>query len=202
MKTVPNDLSKKHLACVLKLAESCQYESGHTHQVTRLALRLFDELKSLHDLGASERFLLQCGALLHDIGWIEGQKGHHKTALKYILESPLLTFDRRDRRIIGSIARYHRKALPKKSHDPYAELSTEDRRIVSILAAILRVADGLDRTHENVVGDLTCKVTKDKIILTAEVKAPADEERREARKKGDLLEKIYARKLDIRLRLK
>jgi exopolyphosphatase/pppGpp-phosphohydrolase len=204
MKASPIDQQKKHLANVMKLANSCRFESGHTLQVTRLALRLFDECKTdaLHGLGAPERFVLQCAALLHDIGWIKGQQKHHKTALNLILESPLLTFDERHRLLIGSIARYHRKALPQKSHDHFAALSTRDQRIVSILAALLRVADGLDRTHENIVEDLTCKVTNDKIIITLKVKGPADEERREALEKGDLLEKVYARKLDIRLPLK
>jgi exopolyphosphatase/guanosine-5'-triphosphate,3'-diphosphate pyrophosphatase len=200
MMTITNDQSKKYLANVMKLAKSCHFESGHTLQVTRLALRLFDEFKNkaLHELGTPERFILQCAALLHDIGWIKGQQKHHKTALHLILESPLLTFDERHRLLIGSIARYHRKALPQKSHDHFAALSTRDQRIVSILSALLRVADGLDRTHSNVIRDLTCKVTPKKIILTLDTAGPAEEERREALEKADLLQKVYARKLDIR----
>ncbi len=199
MKATLIDQSKKHLANVMKLAKNCRFESGHTLQVTRLALRLFDEFKnnSLHELDTPERFILQCAALLHDIGWIKGQQKHHKTALNLIQESPLLTFDDRHRLLIGSIARYHRKALPKKSHGHFAALSTGDQRTVSILAGLLRVADGLDRTHSNVVRDLICKVTPNKIILTLDTTGPAEEERREALEKADLLQKIYARKLDL-----
>ena len=100
------------LEAVLALAKKCNYEREHTHQVEKLALQIFDQLVELHHLGGQERFMLRCGALLHDIGWIEGQKGHHKTALRIIMENTALPFDFRDKSIIALLARYHRKALP------------------------------------------------------------------------------------------
>ena len=53
----------------LELAKTCNYEAEHTHQVSRLALRLFDCLTGLHGLADGDRFLLECGSLLHDIGY-------------------------------------------------------------------------------------------------------------------------------------
>ena len=129
----------------LALAKECKYEREHTHQVERLALEIFDQLGRLHKLGRAERFLLRCAAILHDIGWLEGQKGHHKTALRIIMDSPILRFDFPRRRIIGLIARYHRKSLPKEQHTYFRDLDAKDRNIVRKLSGILRVADGLDR---------------------------------------------------------
>ena len=194
----PSDKSQdSHLKAVMRLAKSCKYEAGHTHQVTRLALQLFDELQSLHGLGAEERFWLQCGALLHDIGWIEGQQGHHKTALRIILTTPVLTFDTRERFIIGSIARYHRKALPDEKHDHFATLKPAERQVVRVLAGILRVADGLDRTHQNLVKNLSCEVLPKRLVLRCAVRRPAEDERQEALDKGTLLEQVFERKLVI-----
>ena len=82
-----NAEKERRLQAVLQLAKDCDYEEEHTHQVARLSLRLFDELEPLHRLGPKERFWLRCGALLHDIGWIEGRKGHHKTSLQLILDA-------------------------------------------------------------------------------------------------------------------
>ena len=187
------------LKAVLELAENCEYEEVHTHQVTRLALLLFDELQPIHHFGAGERFWLQCGALLHDIGWIEGWKGHHKTALRTIRDTKLLPFDNQERLIIGSIARYHRRALPKKKHAHFAALKSYEREVVSVLAGILRVADGLDRTHQSLVENLSCEVNPDEIIVHCSVKHPSEEDRRAALKKGRLLAKVFNRKLVIEL---
>ncbi len=188
------------LAAVARLAESCQDELGHSHQVTRLALLLFDELTPLHKLGTAERFWLQCAGLLHDIGWVEGQPRHHKTALRIILDTPMLPFDRQERLIIGSVARYHRKALPDEKHPHFAALKPVQRQVVSQLAALLRVADGLDCSHQGLVKTLACKVTARQIRVQCEVLSNAEAERLEAIDKGALLEQVFARKLAIDLR--
>jgi predicted phosphodiesterase len=191
-----DDVEKdRRLKAVLQLAGSYDYEEEHTRHVTWLSLRLFDELQSLHQLGAEERFWLRCGALLHDIGWIEGQKGHHKTSLRLILDAPDLLFDERERHIIGSIARYHRGALPKDKHDHFAALSPVDQYRVTILAALLRVADGLDRTHRNVVQDLTCEISPRQMIVCCAVRMYPIPEREHALDKGDLLERTFDREL-------
>jgi putative phosphoesterase len=188
------------LQAVLQLARSCEYEEQHSQQVTRLALRLFDELKLVHGLGPRERYWLQCGALLHDIGLIEGVQGHHKASLRIILDSPLLPFDKKERLIIGSIARYHRAALPQERHRHFALLKPGLRRIVRILAAILRVADGLDYTHQSLVNELSCVLSPKQIVVRCVVKGPAEEERQRALQKGDLLEEVFERRLVVECR--
>jgi exopolyphosphatase/pppGpp-phosphohydrolase len=189
------------LQAVLQLAQRCGYEAEHAHQVTRLALRLFDELQPLHGQGDEERFWLQCGALLHDIGWIEGQQRHHKTSLQIILNAPLLPFDERERLITASIARYHRKALPRAEHEHFAALEQDDQHIVRVLAGMLRVADGLDRTHWCVVKDLSCEISVATITVRCIVNGYAEPERLEALEKGALLEQVFHRQLAIECEL-
>ena len=181
------------LQAVLQLAQKCDHELAHARHVTLLALRLFDGLHSLHGLGATERFWLHCAGLLHDIGWVKGRKGHHKTSLRMILTTPDLPFERREREIIGCVARYHRRGLPTLKHEAFAALSAPDQRVVRRLAAILRVADGLDRTRQGIVKDVTCAVGKTQVSINCLVPQPAEEEQREALKKGDLFEKTFGR---------
>ncbi len=182
---------------VLALARSCRYELGHAHQVTRLALDLFDQLESLHGLDETARRRLLYAGLLHDIGWLEGAKGHHKTSQRIIEASRVLPFRRNERRIVGCVARYHRGALPKKRHQPYANLSEADRDEVSRLSAILRVADGLDRSHRNAVIRLSTKVLPRRVQIRCETRGPAQEEREAALRKGNLFADVFGRELAI-----
>jgi exopolyphosphatase/pppGpp-phosphohydrolase len=182
---------------VFNLARSCDYDVVHTDQVTKLALQLFDDLQSLHQLGSEERFWLAVAATLHDIGWIEGWHGHHKASLRIILETPMLSFSNKERLLIGSIARYHRGSLPHKKHDHYQALSGAERKVVLFLAAILRLADGLDRTHQALIRELTCQVTAGEVRLFCRVQKPAEDERNSAGEKGDLFTKVYKRKVSI-----
>jgi exopolyphosphatase/pppGpp-phosphohydrolase len=181
------------LSAVLELAQTCEYDASHTHQVARLALRLFDELLPLHNLGQTERDWLHYAALLHDIGWIEGWKEHHKVSLRIILTTPMLKFSNKERFIVGSIARYHRKALPSIKHGHYAALLESERQVVDVLAGILRLADGLDSAHQVIVRDLSIKITPKKITIQCAVNNKKQEDKKIALEKADLLQLVFNR---------
>lgn len=194
-----SDQQKSQLQSALSLAKQCTYEAKHTKQVTRLALEIFDQLQPLHHMEPEERFYLLCASLLHDIGvHTEGPKKHHKTALKIILDTPILEFSNSERLIIGSIARYHRRALPSKRHDHFAALSPQQRLTVSKLSAILRVADGLDYSHKSRVKGIQITLSKNKIIFTCLVrKRPIKKEINSAEKKSYLLSMLYNREVEF-----
>ena len=183
------------LQAVARLAQTCEFEVNHTLQVTTLALSLFDGLAALHRLGERERTFLIYAGLLHDIGWIEGWKDHHKVTLRIILTTPMLPFSNKERLLIGSVARYHRKSLPDAKHDHYATLSDKEQQVVCVLAGCLRLADGLDHSHQQHVRAVKVKVTAKKISLTCDCQPPLPEEEQAAREKSDLLEKTLKRKL-------
>jgi exopolyphosphatase/guanosine-5'-triphosphate,3'-diphosphate pyrophosphatase len=190
--------SQQHiLAAVTELAKTCKSEYDHVTHVSNLTLRLFDELADLHHLEAEDRFQLQCASILHDIGWVEGWKNHHKIALRIILDTPMLPVSNRERLIIGSIARYHRKALPSISHDHFASLIPQDRKKVQILSSFLRLADGLDKTHQGKIREVHCKIKKQKITLLCSSAFPAIEEQRGGAEKADLLSLVFDREVII-----
>jgi exopolyphosphatase/guanosine-5'-triphosphate,3'-diphosphate pyrophosphatase len=183
------------LRSVLRLAQTCEFEVNHTIQVTRLAVRLFEELQALHQLGETQRAWLVYAGILHDIGWIEGWQDHHKVSLRIILTTPMLTFTNKERLIIGSIARYHRKSLPDLSHDHYAALAETERAQVLVLASFLRLADALDHSHQQRVRDVFCKITHKKILISCTLNDLTGETADAVHLKSDLLELAFERKV-------
>ena len=192
-KKTPRDRQAK-LRDVLRLAKRSSYEVDHTLHVTMLTLMLFDELKSLHGLGPEQRFLLECGCLLHDIGWVRGRTKHHKTSFRMIMKEKL-PFSDKEKLMIALIARYHRKNIPDKRQKHFSSLDQNEQRLVSALASILRVADGLDRSHQSIVQALRARVTPKEIAIECDVSAPAEWEVSAGLKKGDLMERTFRRKL-------
>lgn len=180
-----------------QLGQLCDEETDHARQVTELALRLFDRLAGLHGLGSPERTWLKTAALLHDIGWIQGVKRHHKATRDIILATSFPQFSEREKTIIALTARYHRKGLPRNKHKHYGRLDPSDRAVVRRLAAMLRIADGLDRTHRNLVQDVACAVSEDKVVLTLTAGPGAEGERLTAKKKADLFEGVLKREVVI-----
>jgi exopolyphosphatase/guanosine-5'-triphosphate,3'-diphosphate pyrophosphatase len=75
-----------------------------------------------------------------------------------IRNSELVGFSEEDIELIALAARYHRKGVPKKSHDEYAALSDDDQHDVDVMAGILRIATGLDRSHDQCVRSVSASV--------------------------------------------
>jgi exopolyphosphatase/guanosine-5'-triphosphate,3'-diphosphate pyrophosphatase len=169
--------------------------NSHSSQVTRLALQFFDGLISVHKLGDRERCWLECAAILHDVGLSQGTARHHRESAKIILNDTQLPFTSRERQIVASIARYHRKGLPKQKHFNLAALDPEIIRKIKVLASLLRVADGLDYTHQSKVKILGIKVGARRIIAECLSESESVLEEQAFNKKKDLFEKIFAKKL-------
>ncbi|GDX39710.1 metal-dependent phosphohydrolase [Armatimonadota bacterium] len=141
---------------ILQLARACNYEGEHAAHTSFIALRLFEELKSLgeHNYGLAERELLDYAAITHDIGNFLSHSNHQKHAYYLIRNSDLLGFNDTEIDIVANVALYHRKGFPKKKHENLVNLNKGERRLVSVLAAILRVAEGVDRSHLLLVKDI------------------------------------------------
>lgn len=182
----------------VKIADQYLQDLTHSRQVARLAVDLFDASKQLHHLGDRERTLLETAALLHDIGWCEGQVRHHKRAFDLILQNPPDGLTPRELLITANTARYHRRALPKTSHTGFARLAPADRETVKRLAALLRVADGLDVTHRSAIRVLGCRLEgDDRAVIDIESRGDCSMEIEAASKKSDLFKETYRRKVSF-----
>jgi exopolyphosphatase/guanosine-5'-triphosphate,3'-diphosphate pyrophosphatase len=147
------------------LAAEYGWEVQHQLTVTRIALELFDQMSDVHGLGIRERIQLECAALMHDIGWVGGQKRHHRRSAAMILEHGVEGLGDHEILVVAAIARYHRKALPDPEHEIYRDLNSDERRIVRWCSGILRIADGLDRAHDNAVSAVRVRPDEEMIEL-------------------------------------
>jgi exopolyphosphatase/guanosine-5'-triphosphate,3'-diphosphate pyrophosphatase len=142
-----------------------------------------------------ERCWLECAAILHDVGLSKSRGGHHKKSAKLILNDTLLPFTSQERRIIASIARYHRNGLPKQTH--YNLLSFDRATIhkVKVLASFLRMADGLDYSHQSIVEALIVKRGTKRLTVECMFKTKSTLEEQAFNKKKDLFEKVFAKEM-------
>lgn len=185
-------------ASVRKLAERTSFERPHSEQVARLSLQLFDQTKRLHGLGEEAREYLYYAALLHDIGYYIAHSEHHKHSYYLIRHAELLGFTDEEIEIIANVARYHRKSHPKLKHEGFLKLtSDEHREIVRKLSSLIRIADGLDRGHLQLLDEIQCSAGRAgiKLSLVPRRASPRDLELEiwGAERKKMLFEEVFAR---------
>jgi exopolyphosphatase/guanosine-5'-triphosphate,3'-diphosphate pyrophosphatase len=149
----------------LELAERCNYYAEHAQQVIRLALALFDQSRAVHGLTDREREWLEYAALLHDVGGLISYARHHRHSYYLIKNGDLRGFHPDEIEVIALVARYHRRGVPKRSHDEYASLSSSLRKTVRTLSSILRVAESLDRSHAQAITGLELRDRGDDVLL-------------------------------------
>ncbi len=182
---------------VVSMMRRCQVREPHAQQVARLALDIFRGLRPLHGLANADGELLEFASLLHDVGFYIAASKHHKHG-QYLVENVGLSgFSNEEVRILGNCVRYHRKSTPKDTHESFVALSEPLRRKVRILSSILRVADGLDRTNRQLVDSVRVRIQSKEIELHIAGREGSDLELEiwSTRRKADLLEEVFRRKL-------
>lgn len=177
----------------------CAYREEHAEQVAQLSLSLFDQLQSLHRGGEEERALLHAAAMLHDVGAFVSYNRHHKHSYYLLYHADLPGYTDRERELIATIARYHRRSPPKEGHEEFQRLTPGERQVVRHLAAILRVADGLDRGHRRHVRSLTASRRGKAVHIAVVAEKGSDLEVWSAHQKADLLEEVAGGPVRIRL---
>ena len=166
-------------------------DEAHGRNVEAVAGALFDELREEHQLGGHERLLLRAAALLHDIGMFVNSRAHHKHAMYLLLNSDLFGLTRHDMQIVATVTRYHRKALPSPAHPEFASLPQDDRMTVVKLAAILRVADALERTHRETPRVLEFRREADRFVILLRDMEDLTMERLALKDKGNLFADVF-----------
>ncbi len=181
------------------LAERCDDDLAHSAHVAELALQLFDDTQSLHGLAADAREFLEAGALLANVGLVISHSKHHLHSYYVVRNSELTGLTDTEIELIAQIARYHRKSAPKASHTEFGRLSANDQLLVRTLAGILRVAIGLDRSHDGRVRSVTAQLRKDRLVIEPQGKRGKEIslELYTANERSDLLEAVIGRPVDI-----
>jgi exopolyphosphatase / guanosine-5'-triphosphate,3'-diphosphate pyrophosphatase len=196
--TSPSRLERDpSLRGALALARHCRADIKHASRVAYLSLQLFDGLRPLHSLGGEHRRLLAAAALLHDIGYFVSHTGHHKHSAYLIRNSDLTGFTSPEMAVIANVAYSHRGGLPKAKHEYYFDLRVQDREVARKLAALLRLADALDRDHEGSVRGLSCEIGDDEVRIVAFCSREAETMRRRLEERADLFVEVFGREVEL-----
>lgn len=185
------------MIAVERFGERCGYDAQHAMKVRDIALSLFDQLAEEFDLDAQDRPLLEAAALLHDVGYHISYEKHHKHSHHLIAYSDLPGFTGRERQIVAAVARYHRGALPKMRHEALQDMDKADRKLVSRLGGILKLADGLDRTRSGRIEEVTVTSGTGSVTVQLVGRGDLDVEIHGAVRKADLFERAFDTRLDI-----
>lgn len=191
------EFTRQVSGAALALGRKYRFDEPHATTVTSLALQLFDQLVPEHGLDSHGRLLLEVAAMTHDIGYFIRPDGHHKHG-QYILEnSEIFGLSRTDLTIIGLLVRFHRGPSPSPTRGSLGPLRWSHRMMVLKLAAILRVADALDRGHLQRITTITVQREGHQMVIQSNAKTEISTERQGLEAKGGMFEEIFGYEVTV-----
>ena len=162
-----HDFTKQMTTMAINLANHYDVEPVHRELVTKFALHLFNQLKPLHTLGKRERVLLEIASILHDVGNYIGVHSHYLHSEYIIKNSDIIGLSSEELEIIAAIAKYHSATTPSEDLSHFSQISAENRRLISKLAAILRLADALDDDRQQKIQKISVSVKSQSVVISA-----------------------------------
>jgi exopolyphosphatase/guanosine-5'-triphosphate,3'-diphosphate pyrophosphatase len=193
-----DDFTSQITNSALELGRHYDFDEAHAAHVAGLAAQLFRALQREHSLPQRYEVILTVAALLHEIGLFVSNRAHHKHSMYLLRNSDVFGLGERDMLLVALVARYHRRGLPRSTHELYATLPRQRRLVVAKLAAILRVADALDRGHAGRVRRMNIQVEKGLLTITMPGLRDLAVEQLGLQQKGPMFEQVYGRKVLLR----
>ena len=178
-------------ASVMSLCVRSRWPESHSRQVARLALEIFDSTRALHGLDAEDRELLELAALLHDIGEHVSRDGHARHSAYLIENGDLRGFSPVEIQMLACLGRYHVRGRPRESFQAWDSLERKDRDRVNKMLALLRIADGLDASHDSVVGHVGVELSGAAVEMVVSARGDAELEQWMLQRKKMLFQELF-----------
>ena len=190
--------SEQILHSARKLARKYHVALPRAEHIASLATTLFEQLGEEHGLSARWKTILNAAALLHETGLYVSTRSYHKHSMYIINNSKIFGLSPFDIRLVSLVARYHRQAHPKPSHEGYSSLDRDNRIAVSKVAAILRLAVCLDHSRSQRIRSLQCEIVDKRLILQLQGVGDVSLEQLELKQKGQLFDDVFGLRVMLR----
>ena len=186
-----------HDAQLNRFAEACGVNMPHSTHVAKLAVQIYQGLSKLFDFDEQDFVLLEAASRLQDVGYLINYEKHHKHSYHLILHSRLEMFSPQDLQIVANVARYHRGAQPKTKHRNFRMLDEAQRLRVRQMSSVLRLAGGLDRSHNQTVESVEIQGSKAQVDLLVSATEYPEVNLWAARRRAGPFEKIFGTELNV-----
>lgn len=193
-------LDKDQRRAVEAMARKFGVEIQHARKIAKIAGTLFDELKPVHGLPAASGKLLEAAAYLVDVGHYVSDMGHHKHSQYLVANADIPAFTAEERGIIAQLCRFHRKSMPSARHTFFQSLPAATQKMIVSLVPLLRLADGLDWSHDQRVDEVEVELQGPKIVISLESAADTNLELWAGQRAADIFQQVYGKELILRLR--
>ena len=198
----PHDFEHDIISCAQNISKRYMGSKVRRETIWNIASEIFDSTKKIHGLSKRERLLLQVASILHDCGKYISMVNLGDCCYNIIMSTEIIGLSHRERGIVANVVRYNHEDFDYfGSGSPYLEgFDYEDYLIIAKLTAIIRIANGLDRTHKQKFKDIKVSVKDKELDISIDTGADITLEKGLFKNRADFFEEVFGIKPVIRLK--
>ncbi len=189
----PHNFEHDIISCAQNISKRYMGSKSRRETLQKIALEIFDNTKKLHGLSKRERLLLQVATMLHDCGKYISMINLGDCSYNIIMSTEIIGLSHLERLIVANVVRYNHEEFDfYDSGSTYLEgLSRDDYLKVAKLTAILRIANGLDRTHKQKFKDIKASLKDRELVITIDNRADITLEKGLFKNRADFYEEVF-----------
>lgn len=180
------------LACARNISKRFMGSKRRGETLEKITLTIFDSMKKIHGLGKRERLLMQIASLLHDCGKFISLSNVGECSHNIIMATEMIGLSHCEREIVANVVKYnHDDFIYYEEMSKGTTLDIESYLKIAKLTAILRVANGLDRSHKQKFRNISARIKEDTLVLTVEENIDITLEKGLFESRADFFEEVY-----------
>ena len=188
-----HDFEKDIIACARNISKRYLGNRKRVETLENITLTIFDSMKKLHALGKRERLLLQIAAILHDCGKYISLNSVGECSYSIVMATEIIGLSHLEREIVANIVMYNRCEF--EYYDQIGKTTTLDQDsylTIAKLTAILRVANGLDRSHKQKFKDIKVTVQDSQMTIVVDTLEDITLEKGLITEKAKFFEEVFS----------
>jgi exopolyphosphatase/guanosine-5'-triphosphate,3'-diphosphate pyrophosphatase len=189
-KHVTHSFEENILASAMAMAKRYRSNKSHYTYVSDIALMIFDIMKKEHGMNQRQRLQLQIACILHDCGKFINLQDVANNSYNIIMSTEMIGLSHKEREEVANAVKYNTMYLPSYQQVK-GSLGDASFTTVAKLAAILRVANAMDRSHKQKIEKMSLNIKDKKLIITVDTVNNITLEAALFKEKADFFEQIY-----------
>ena len=195
-----HDFEQDILVCVRNISKRYMGSRKRGETLEKIALTIFDSMKKVHGLGQRERLLLRLAALLHDCGKYVSMVNLGECSYSIIMATEIIGLSHMEREIVANVVKFNHEEFEYYEVLRTSIMDREAYLKIAKLTAILRVANGLDRSHKQKFKDVKTVLKDDVLTITVDTNEDITLEKGMFSHRADFFEEVYSVKPVIKQR--
>lgn len=196
-----HDFEKDIIACAKNISKRYMGSRRRSETLEQIALTIYDSMKKVHGLGKRERLLLRIATLLHDCGKYISLVNLGECSYNIIMSTEIIGLSHVEREILANVVKYnHMDFEYYEAMGKVGSLTKKDYLTIAKLTAILKIANGLDRSHKQKFKNVKTALKDEQLIITVDASLDITLEKGLFSKRAEFFEEVYSVRPVIRQR--